>query len=187
MRALTGLGEDVPMAVEAAFQHPAPANAARYQQVLRCPVHFNQPEVRLVVRRELFDRPLRRPDPGLFQYLEQHAQTLDARLAERRSLSDQVRERLLGGLREGEPQQVGVARLLGMSERTLQRRLRDEGTTFAALLDDVRAEAARMYLRDPRLAVFEVAFLLGFSEASAFNRAFRRWTGSSPSDFRKQA
>jgi AraC-like DNA-binding protein len=57
--------------------------------------------------------------------------------------------------------------------------------TFAALVDEVRAELARMYLADPRLAIFEVAYLLGFSEASAFHRAFRRWTGTSPSEHRR--
>ena len=73
-----------------------------------------------------------------------------------------------------------------MSERTLQRRLKDEGVTFAALVDEVRPDLARMYLADPKLAIFEVAFLLGYSEPSAFNRAFRRWTGTSPSDFRSK-
>ena len=59
--------------------------------------------------------------------------------------------------------------------------------TFAVLLDEVRSDLGRMYLADPKLAIFEVAFLLGYSEPSAFNRAFRRWTGQSPSDFRRQA
>jgi AraC-like DNA-binding protein len=96
-----------------------------------------------------------------------------------------VRQQLVERLRDGEPEQGAVARPLGLSERTLQRRLRDEGTTFGALVDDVRLELARMYLGDPELAIFEVAFLLGYSEPSAFNRAFRRWTGASPSEHRR--
>ncbi|HVK77274.1 MAG TPA: helix-turn-helix transcriptional regulator [Kofleriaceae bacterium] len=79
-----------------------------------------------------------------------------------------------------------VARRLGMSERTLQRRLKDEGTTFAVLVDEVRTDLARMYLADDRLAVYEVAFLLGFSEPSAFNRAFKRWLGTSPREYRQR-
>jgi len=73
-----------------------------------------------------------------------------------------------------------------MSERTLQRRLKDEGTTFAVLVDEVRTDLARMYLADDRLAVYEVAFLLGFSEPSAFNRAFKRWLGTSPREYRQR-
>ncbi|HWO08502.1 MAG TPA: helix-turn-helix transcriptional regulator, partial [Polyangiaceae bacterium] len=78
-----------------------------------------------------------------------------------------------------------IARRLGLGERTLQRRLRDEGTSFAALLDEARAELARSYLGDSKLAIFEVAYLLGYSEPSAFNRAFRRWTGKSPREYRE--
>ena len=100
------------------------------------------------------------------------------------SVGARVRELLAAQIREGEPEQAQLARSLGMSERTLQRRLRDEGLAFAALVDKVRTELAELYLSDPKLAVFEVAFLLGYSEPSAFNRAFRRWTGQSPSQFR---
>ena len=82
-------------------------------------------------------------------------------------------------------QQAQLARRLGLGERTLQRRLQRDGTSFAALLDEIRAQLARSYLGDPRLAIFEVAYLLGYSEPSAFNRAFRRWTGQSPRRWRR--
>lgn len=187
LRELTGVSEQRCVPVEVAFQHPPPANAARYGAELRCPVVFNAPEMRVVLPRALFDLPLRRPDPGLFAYLEQHAQTLESRLAGDDSAAARTRRCLLELLRDGEPSQREIARRLGWSERTLQRRLRDEETSFAQLLDEVRAGLARMYLEDSRLAVFEVAFLLGFSEPSAFNRAFRRWTGKSPRAFRQSA
>jgi len=182
---LAGIESAATAAVEAAFQHPPPPNADRYRQELGCPVHFNAQETRLVLRRAVFDLPLRAPDAGLFAYLERHAQGLMDRLREQRSVAARVRQQLVERLRDGEPEQGGIARRLGMSERTLQRRLRDEGTTFAALVDEARLELARMYLADPKLAVFEIAFLLGYSEPSAFNRAFRRWTGASPSEHRR--
>ena len=89
-------------------------------------------------------------------------------------------------MRQGEPDQIDLARKHGMSERTMQRRLKAEGTTFAALVDEVRTDLAKMYLADDKLAVFEVAFLLGYSEPSAFNRAFKRWLGTSPTEYRQR-
>jgi AraC-like DNA-binding protein len=187
VRELTGTDDASIAATEAAFQHPPPRNAAEYQRRLGCPVHFNAPEVRLVLPRRLFDLPLRRPDPGLFVYLGRHAQALEAKLTDRSTVAARVRQQLLERIRDGEPEQNTLARHLGLGERTLQRRLRDEGTTFAALVDDVRLQLARMYLQDPALAIFEIAFLLGYSEPSAFQRAFRRWTGTSPGEHRRQA
>ena len=84
------------------------------------------------------------------------------------------------------PEQAVLARRLGMSECTLQRRLRSEGTSFAGLLDELRLDLARQYLGDNRLAIYEVAYLLGYSEPSAFNRAFRRWTGQTPREYRQR-
>jgi AraC-like DNA-binding protein len=72
-----------------------------------------------------------------------------------------------------------------MSERTLQWRLREENTTFAEILDSARAELSQLYLREGNIAAYEVTFLLGYSEPSAFHRAFRRWTGQTPQEFRK--
>jgi AraC-like DNA-binding protein len=187
LRELTGVSASTPLALEAAFQHPAPANVERYYGVLGCPIAFNAPETRIALRREAFALPVRRPDPGLFAYLERHASALQARVADRQSLSARIREAIVGQLSEGEPSQALLARQLALSERTLQRRLRDEGTSFAALLEQIRSELSLMYLSDDALAIFEVAYLLGYSEPSAFNRAFKRWTGQSPREYRGRA
>ena len=72
-----------------------------------------------------------------------------------------------------------------MSGRTLQRKLRDEGMAFQALLDDLRCQLARRHMAEPRESIAEIAFLLGFSEVSTFHRAFKRWTGLTPGDYRK--
>lgn len=186
LQELTGLSADSVVAIEAAFQHPPPPDVARVRDVVRAKLTFNAPETRLVLPKALFDRPLRRPDPNLFAYLERHAAALEARVRVSGTLKDRVKQQLIERLRDGEPEQREIARALGLSERTLQRRLKAEDATFASLLDQVREELARMYLGDANLAVFEVAYLLGFSEPSAFNRAFKRWTGDAPRDFRQR-
>ncbi len=186
LRQLASLPATETLALEAAFQHAPPPNAADYERELGCPVQFNATELRLVLPRAIFDRPLARPDAALFAYLERHASALQERLHETQTTSARVRELVVAAVREGEPDQIDLARKLGMSERTLQRRLKDEGTTFAALVDEVRTDLAKMYLADDKLAVFEVAFLLGYSEPSAFNRAFKRWLGTSPSEYRQR-
>jgi AraC-like DNA-binding protein len=186
LRDLAGLGPADPVALEAAFQHPPFPDDARaeVETALGCPLRFNADEMRLVLPRALLDRPLVSPNEGLFAYLERHAEALQSRVAAAASLAARVRELLAARVRQGEPDQASIAQALAMSERTLQRRLQDEGATFAQLLDEVRAVLGRMYLADPKLAIFEVAFLLGYSEPSPFIRAFRRWTGQSPSEFR---
>ena len=187
LRQLAGLGPSETVALEAGFQHgPLPASAlSELQAALGCPVSFDQPETRLILPRSLLERPLVQPNDSLLAYLERHAETLQAKLSNRTSLGDKVRDLLTQRLREGEPSQAEIAKQCGLSERSLHRRLREEGATYAQLLDEVRSTLARLYLGDPRLAAFEVAFLLGYSEPSAFNRAFRRWTGQSPSEFRR--
>jgi AraC-like DNA-binding protein len=186
LREMAGLRSGAMVALEVAFQHPAvpAATLSQLEKAFACPIRFNEDEMRLVLPASLLDRPLVSTDAGLFAYLERHAETLQARVAASASLAGRVRELLAARLRQGEPDQGVVARALAMSERTLQRRLADEGATFAGLLDEVRADLGRMYLADRQLAIFEVAFLLGYSEPSPFNRAFRRWTGKSPSEFR---
>jgi AraC-like DNA-binding protein len=120
----------------------------------------------------------------LHAYLERHARSLSEAFAERSSLRERVRELIVEMPRAGEPSQTDVARKLGMSERTLHRRLREEGQTFADILDTVRRELALRYLADLDLAVYEIAFLLGYSDPSSFHRAFRRWMGDSPQEVR---
>ena len=187
LRQLAGVPEHEAIALEAGFQHPPLPREplGELRTALACPLAFNQSETRLVLPRAFLDRALVAPNSALLAYLERHARALLTKVRDPTSISQRVRSLLSERLREGEPTQASVAKLCGMSERTLQRRLQDEATTFAQLLDEVRQALARMYLGDAALAVFEVAFLLGYSEPSAFNRAFRRWTGASPSEFRR--
>ncbi|MET0594529.1 MAG: helix-turn-helix domain-containing protein, partial [Polyangiaceae bacterium] len=188
LRQLARMGASEQVALDVAFQHPPIPNDlhAAYEKAIGCKVRYSAGDTRLVLPQRLLERPLFAPHPGLFAYLEKHASALQSKVPDSASMAGKVRKLVADRVREGEPEQRTIAKRLGLSERTLQRRLQAENVTFADLVDEVRADLARMYLNDPKLAVFEVAFLLGYSEPSAFNRAFRRWTGLSPSQFRRQ-
>lgn len=140
--------------------------------------------------RELLERPVPAADPLLSRVIERHAEALlAARPLPAETTVARVRRLPCESLGQDEAAVTlaGIAERLRMSERWLQRRLADEGQTFDALLDELRRELASRYLADKKLAIAEVAFLLGYSEPSAFHRAFKRWTGKTPSQARQRA
>jgi len=105
---------------------------------------------------------------------------------DRDSLSMQVRSLLIELLPDGQPTQNGIASSLNLSVRNLQRKLHSEGVSFKCLLDETRKELATQYIRDSNRRIGEITYLLGFSEPSNFTRAFRRWTGLSPNEYRQK-
>ena len=135
----------------------------------------------------MWELGLRRQDSGLASVLERHAlerlESLEIAADPMTPVRVAVREQLT----DGPPKLDAVAKAVAMSGRTLQRRLREAGTSFQDLVDEERRSAARAYLGDRHLAVAEIAYLLGYSEASAFVRAFKRWTGMTPKQFRNTA
>jgi|RhiMetdeSRZDD1v2_1073273.scaffolds.fasta_scaffold11666_4 AraC-like DNA-binding protein len=181
-RQLTGV-EWAPLAVH--FQHPPPPDQTEYQRIFRAPVHFHQSENILLVARAVLDLPNRRADPELCRYLQRHADHLLDQYASPVTFVDQVRRHVLEGLRQQDVNAVRLARQVGVSPRTLHRRLQEHGTSYQTLLDTVRCDLARSYLGEQHLAIDEVAFLLGFAETSTFYRAFKRWTGMTPGEYRR--
>ena len=183
-RTLTGRTTLAPLRIQ--LQHARPADAARYDEFFGVAVEFDAIVTAITLPGWAAPLPLVRHDPGLFTYLSRHAEALVASLPTRgETVADRVRTLVMEVLRTGTVTKAGVARRLALSERTLQRRLSEEGTSFAQLVDDVRRALAHEYLADRRLAVYEVAGLLGYSEPSAFFRAFRRWTGKTPLEVRQ--
>lgn len=126
------------------------------------------------------DVPLRSANPQLLAAFESHADATLEALRTRESLSSRVLHEIVTQLKGEVPSIPLVAKSLAMSARHLQRGLANEGTTFQSLLDDARRELAVRHLSSPGATVAKVAWLVGFSEPSAFHRAFRRWTGHSP-------
>lgn len=172
--------------LEVCFVNPAPADITPYREFFGCPVHFDAPATVVALCPEAMQQPLRQPDPALRDILDGQAETLLAKLPERDDFQQSLQRQLIGLLREGEPDLDRVAGQLQCSPRTLQRRLRERGLGFQQLLDQTRHSLALDYLHDPRLQLAEIALLLGYSEQSAFNRAFRRWSGQTPQQARSR-
>lgn len=170
------------------FMHRRPADTAEHERIFQAPLEFDAPYDGIEFDAALFAIELRGMDETLVQLLRGHADALLAKqvAANRDTLAARTRETLLRAPPGGLPGVEAVARALGLGERSLQRKLRDEGTSFKDVLDEVRRELALDYLRDPRQSISEVAFLVGFSEISAFSRAFRRWTDEAPLAWRRK-
>lgn len=183
-RAATGV--EVPVH-EVRFQHEAPEDLTDYERVIAAPLRFRAEHNEVILEASALDLPHQGADAGLVMVLDRHGQALLDALPKTDSIADRVRTRLAKELQGGNPSAEHIAEALGMSPRTLARRLTDEGTTHKKLLDELRNDLAQRYLADPALSIAEVAFLLGFSEPSAFHRAFRRWTGTTPAEARSAA
>ena len=163
--------------------HDSLAPGQRYAQAFGVVPEFNQARNEVRFDAQLLGLPTTCPDPELFRsLLERIAARHDVAPA---SLAEQVEQFLVSALPRGVPRIVEVAEQLNMTVRTLQRKLEQEDWRYAELLDDVRQRLARQLLGRQEASVTEVAFLLGFSEPSAFHKAFQRWTGQSPGEWRR--
>ena len=168
------------------FAHPPPRDRSEHERVFRSPIEWNAGMTALRLDPGYLDSSLTRANPTLAAALHRHAQQLFDELGRSRHYATRVREHVVAALQAGETTANAVARRMQTSTRTLRRRLLTEGTTYTDVLADVRRELALRYLADSRLSVAEIAFFLGFSTVSAFRRAFQRWTGTTPSEYRHQ-
>jgi AraC-like DNA-binding protein len=174
-----GIADGQLQAQEICFTHDQPDDLSHHRRLFSAPIRFNAALNGLIFDASLLDIPIKSRDSTLSAKLRQQAEEL---MAEEQMVGFKahVRAALAVELRGGDPTAERVAGALSVHPKTLSRRLKAEGTTFRRLLDELRMELARRYLRQPGLSVEEVAFLLGYSERSAFHRAFQRWTGHAP-------
>jgi AraC-like DNA-binding protein len=161
------------------FRHAPPRDASKHEEFFGCEVRFGSALAGFSFAAGELDAWKAQPNPALSDFVIRHAEEALARRSEGLSLSHRVQAAVLADLCGGHVSAQSVARRLHVSERTLRRQLRDEGVGFRELFDSVRKSRAHALLAERR-STKEVAFLLGFSEASAFSRAFKRWTGRSP-------
>jgi AraC-like DNA-binding protein len=176
------LGEFIaPVKVE--LERPAPANPEPFEYFLCCPVAFGCETTQITFYLPDIQEPLATGDPGLARVNDAQTQGyLDSFLSQ--TTSREVVDKIVEKLPDGPPNQQQIADSLNVSNRTLQRKLKNEGTSFMDLLQDTRMQLARSYLMQPTRSVVETSYLLGFSEPSTFSRAFKRWTGQAPAEFR---
>lgn len=167
------------------FRHPAPAKLSEHLRIFGVVPEFDAPETEVELDGKALERIIPGSEAGLVTYLEAYARDVLARIPEESDIVTQVERAVTRSMSEGLPDMDAVATQLALSTRTLQRRLAEAETTFQELVDSARRRYAERYLSDDRLAISEVAFLVGFSEPSNFHRAFRRWTGVTPAAFRE--
>lgn len=165
--------------------YPAPPHEALYADVFQAPVTFGADRNALALDAACLDGLNAAPKPYAFGLYARHAEALLEDLQKEEGIRTRVEAALLPDLHQGSASMDDIARDLGMSRQTLYRRLKDEGVTFAEVHDQLRCRMAQEYLTAQKASVMETAYLLGFSEASSFVRAFKRWTGQSPSAYRE--
>ncbi len=170
--------------VSLSLMHPAPTSAGEFHAYFRCPIIFDADENSMIISKEDADRKLPSGNPHLARLSDQVMVEYLA-IFDKADIISQTKAAIIDQLPSGGVTEVSVADALNISSRTLLRRLQDQETHFKSVLNEVRQELAIKYLKDNRQSLTEVSFLLGFSEVSAFSRAFKRWTGKSPSDYRK--
>ena len=171
--------------LEVRFRHGRSNDIAKLEKFFGCSVHFGSRHNSLTISRSHLSLPIATADERLHALLTGYCEEV---LASRVETSPDLRHRvetiIAKLLRRGEAETKAVARELGMSVRTLSRRLGELGVSFARILEELRQDLAVRYLRDPNLGLSQIAFLLGYSEPSAFSHAFRRWTRTTPGEWR---
>jgi AraC-like DNA-binding protein len=172
-------------AAYASFCHE-PDDVEEMQRLLGCPVYGGAPWNGWALSREVWQYPMRRRDPALSTLLQRQADESVARLPPMEAVALDVRRALAAQLGGGDTRIQTIARTLATSPRSLQRRLAQAGVSYTQLVDLVRKDAAERYLADSSLPVGAVAYLVGYSEPAAFNRAFKRWHKQTPQAFRQR-
>ncbi|AMO94555.1 bacterial regulatory helix-turn-helix s, AraC family protein [Collimonas fungivorans] len=168
------------------FINKTPPDIQPYIDFFGCPVLFEQPVNSIRASLWHLATRIHQPDEMLLQMLEQLADAMLLELPQTNNIEQLVRQSIVRLIHDGRPELEQVAHELNMTARTLRRRLDEEGLNYRALLENIRKHLAEHYLSDPRLRLSEIAQLLGYSEQSTFNRAFRRWTGQTPHERQQQ-
>jgi len=169
-----------------ALQRPDHGAIAEYIAALGCPVSFDADNTQIVFDRESLETRLPGDNAELARANDKVAERY-LQILEPHKVASEVRELLLALLPSGRSSQSTIASRMNRSLSTLQRQLQNEGTCYQEIRDDTRSSLAREYVRDSELSLSQIAYMLGFSDQSNFSRAFKRWTGASPREFRRQA
>jgi AraC-like DNA-binding protein len=169
------------------FEHPAPEYLHEYARIFGGIERFDHDFTGIEFDRELLDRTQQPQNGELYTVLESLAERKLSRVTREGGHAERLRDYLTSTALAERPQMDVVARSLGISVRSLRRRLDEEGVSYTTLLNEARATLAKRMLDDPRRSIYETAYAMGFSDPSAFHRAFKRWTGMTPTQYRQSA
>jgi AraC-like DNA-binding protein len=183
IRALTGQDAFTPLQVD--FPGAEPADAGVYASLLGCPVRFGAQVLLVHLSPAVLDLPINGRDPHLHAVLDQQAEALLQASPQPDNFLTGLQRLIAEALRDGEPSLEQVARRMGVPARTIHRRLQARNLTYKGLLNQLRFQLARRYLAERRWSLPEIALRLGYSEQSAFTRAFKGWCGQTPLHYRK--
>jgi AraC-like DNA-binding protein len=172
--------------IRVSFRHREPSNRERFDELFEAPISFAGEDDALYIDSEIVREPLATANPELVRINDRIATDYLAQL-DRSDLGMRVRSKLIEQLPAGHFSEGEIASAINVSQRSLQRKLREQGMTFTQLVENTRRELSLQYVRDSNYSFNEVAFLLGFTEPANFSRAFKRWYGHSPSQFRQQS
>ena len=173
--------------VEISFQHEAHENTALYDETFQCPVKFNQPSNFIAYRTKDLNIRTAKADESINRFFQERMdeEARGIEISAYKLIAD-IKKLITSALPSGIPRIELVCDQLGLSKRSLNRRLSESGHNFRMLVSESQREVSEDLLKNTAHSVGEIAFQTGFSEQSAFNRAFKRWTGFSPAEFRKQ-
>jgi AraC-like DNA-binding protein len=170
--------------VSVRFKHAGSPCSGEYYSFFRCPVEFGAEHNQMIFSLDAVNKQLTSSNPQLAQINDQVMQNYLAEL-DKEDIVQQVKVAIINQLPSGNVTDETISEAVLTSKRSLQRRLNEKGTTFKTILTEVRKDLALKYIHDRKLTLTEISFMLGFSEMSSFSRAFKRWTGESPKEFRK--
>ena len=183
MRSLTGKNLSP---LEVRFIYPQPESTAEYERVFCCPVYFGQKENSFAIDFGMINTPILMSNPGLLEYFENYAQNFLAELDRKDEFTRATTLIILSRLDDEKLSINKVAKEMSVSVRTLQNRLESEGVVFSDLLKDTRERLAKRYLTE-NYSVEQITYLLGFSDPSVFRKAFKKWSGITPREYRERS
>jgi AraC-like DNA-binding protein len=165
------------------FVQPAPSDLSDFRRVFQSPVRFRQDADFIALPRDVLDHPIERSNPELRRLLDRHLRELKADVGE--AIEEKVRKAIRSCLSRQDCSIEEVSAILSVAPRTLQRQLNERGTRFSRLVEEVRSSAACRHLSESEISLTQLAAILGYSELSAFSRAFQRWHGQSPQQWQR--
>lgn len=168
------------------FVHPRPKDISEHQRIFNAPLFFDQGENKLVFKTEYLGLPVITSNQSVLENLEKMAKELQSKIYNDGPLSEKVSQTIFNMVGTEKTEMESIARKLAISPRNFQNHLKKEGVTFQQLLNHVRKEKAMYMLKNENYSISEIAFLLGYAEQSVFSRAFKRWAGLPPRDYRSQ-